>query len=128
MWLPQRCRSPGRIFVMNGVHFRTRHNDYRLQTPAESTELDAVEDDLSRAATDYQFTLEQSSAVNEDINIVIQINGKKRSIINCKKGITEESLIKIIKEDTKIDKLLRNKRNIKSIFIKDRLINLIVKE
>jgi len=34
------------------------------------TELDAVEDDLSRAATDYQFTLEQSSAVNEDINIM----------------------------------------------------------
>ena len=33
------------------------------------TELDAVEDDLSRSATDYQFTLEQSSAVNEDINI-----------------------------------------------------------
>ena len=33
------------------------------------TELDAVEDDESRAATDYQFTLEQSSAVNEDISI-----------------------------------------------------------
>ena len=33
------------------------------------TELDAVEDDESRAATDYQFTLEQSSAQNENINI-----------------------------------------------------------
>ena len=34
------------------------------------TELDAVQDDESRAATDFQFTLEQSSAVNENISIM----------------------------------------------------------
>ena len=66
--------------------------------------------------------------INEDINIVIQVNGKKRSIINCKKGITEKSLMKIIKDEVKINKFLNNKKNIKSIFIKDRLLNLIVKE
>ena len=65
---------------------------------------------------------------NDEITIVIQINGKKRSIINCKKGITEESLIKIIKEDAKVNKFLQNKNNIKSIFIKDKLLNLIIKE
>ena len=65
--------------------------------------------------------------VSKDVNIVIQINGKKRSIINCKKGINEESLMKIIKEDVKINKFINNKKNIKSIFIKDKLINLIVK-
>ena len=63
----------------------------------------------------------------DEINIVIQINGKKRSIINCKKGIKEESLMKIIKEDVKLNKFLENKKNIKSIFIKDKLINLIIK-
>jgi len=65
--------------------------------------------------------------INENINIVIQINGKKRSIINCKKGITEENLIKIIKDDVKINKFLQNENNIKSIFIKDKLLNLIIK-
>ena len=64
---------------------------------------------------------------NEDINIVIQINGKKRSIINCKKGTTEKTLMKKIKEDIKINKFLENKKNIKSIFIKDKLLNLIIK-
>ena len=71
--------------------------------------------------------LEKKFLVNDDTNIVIQINGKKRSIINCKKGITEESLMKIIKDEVKINKFLNNKKNIKSIFIKDKLINLIVK-
>ena len=66
--------------------------------------------------------------VNKNTNIVIQINGKKRSIINCKKGTTEKTLMEKIKEDIKINKFLENKKNIKSIFIKDKLINLIIKE
>ena len=66
--------------------------------------------------------------ISDEINIVIQINGKKRSIINCKKGIKEESLMKIIKEDVKLNKFFENKKNIKSIFIKDKLLNLIIKE
>ena len=65
--------------------------------------------------------------INEEINIVIQVNGKKRSIINCKKEINEDSLIKLIKGDKKLDKFIENKRIIRSIFIKNKLINLIVK-
>ena len=65
--------------------------------------------------------------MSKEIDMVIQINGKKRSIINCKKGIKEESLMKIIKEDVKLNKFFENKKNIKSIFIKDKLINLIIK-
>ena len=71
--------------------------------------------------------VEKKFLVDEDINIIIQINGKKRSIINCKKGITEETLMKTIKEDVKINKYLNNKQKVKSIFIKDKLLNLIVK-
>jgi len=65
--------------------------------------------------------------VSDDVNIIIQINGKKRSIINCKKGISEESLRKIIDNDEKINKFFNKKGDIKSIFIKDRLLNLIIK-
>ena len=66
--------------------------------------------------------------INDKINFVVQINGKKRSIINCKEGITEESLVKIIREEVKLNKFLENKKIIKSIFIKNKLINLIIKE
>ena len=72
-------------------------------------------------------TIEKQFLVSEDINIIIQINGKKRSIINCKKGITEQTLMKTIKEDVKINKYLNNKQKVKSIFIKDKLLNLIIK-
>ena len=66
--------------------------------------------------------------INEKINIVIQVNGKKRSIVNCKKGISEESLMKIIENDLKVNKFINNKKNIKSIYIKDKLLNLVIKE
>jgi len=66
--------------------------------------------------------------ISEEINMVIQINGKKRSIINCKKEISEDSLIKLIKDDKKLDKFIKNKKFVRSIFVKNKLINLIVKE
>ena len=35
--------------------------------------------------------------------------------------------MRIINDDIKINKYLKNKKNIKSIFIKDKLLNLVVK-
>ena len=64
---------------------------------------------------------------NDNINIVIQINGKKRSILNTIRDISEENFIKKIKGDDKISKILDNKKIIRSIFIKNKLINLIIK-
>ena len=66
--------------------------------------------------------------MSEKIDMVIQVNGKKRSIINCKKEISEDSLIKLIKNDKKIDKFIKNKKIVRNIFIKNRLINLIIEE
>ena len=65
---------------------------------------------------------------SKEIDMVIQVNGKKRSIINCKKEISEDSLIKLIKDDKKLDKFIKNKKIVRSIFIKNKLINLIVEE
>ena len=64
---------------------------------------------------------------SNNVNIVIQINGEKKSIINAIKGINEEDLIGQVKNDIKIKKIIDNKNIIKSIFIKDKLINLIIK-
>jgi len=63
----------------------------------------------------------------ENINFVIQINGKKKLILNTSKGISEEMLIKMIKNDNKTNQLLQNKKIIRSIFVKNKLINLIIK-
>jgi len=62
-----------------------------------------------------------------DINIVVQINGKKRSVLNTIRDISEENFMKKIKDDDKISKILNNKKIIRSIFIKNKLINLIIK-
>jgi len=60
-------------------------------------------------------------------NIVVQINGKKRSLISTENSINEKDLIEKIKETKELQKFLEGKDIIKSIFIKDKLINLIIK-
>ena len=65
--------------------------------------------------------------IENEVDIVIQINGKKRSIIKCKKGIKEEILINVIKGNKKLKKFIAQKKINKSIFVKDKLINLIIK-
>ena len=62
----------------------------------------------------------------EIINIVIQINGKKRGLVQTKPNITEEKLFEIIKNDEKIMKYFDQKNIKKKIFIKDKLLNIIV--
>ena len=64
---------------------------------------------------------------NNQVNIVIQINGKKRSIINIQKDLDEKTLIIAIKKDLNIKKFLENNIIIRSIYVKNKLINLIVK-
>ena len=59
--------------------------------------------------------------------IVVQINGKKRGLIDCEQGVDEEILIGKIKINTELKKFFEDKKIIKSIFIKDKLINLILK-
>ena len=61
------------------------------------------------------------------INIVVQINGKKRGLIITENSLGEKDLIEKIKRATELQKFLEKKSIIKSIFIKDKLINLILK-
>tara|TARA_B100001939_G_scaffold280220_1_gene248878 strand:- start:2089 stop:4623 length:2535 start_codon:yes stop_codon:yes gene_type:complete len=67
------------------------------------------------------------SMLKEDIiNIVVQINGKKRALIQTEPNITEEKLFKIVKNDEKISKYLHQKNVKRKIYIKDKLLNIIV--
>ena len=67
------------------------------------------------------------SMIREDnINIVIQINGKKRGLIETKPNITEEKLFEIIQNDEKINKYFNQKNIKKKIYIKDKILNIII--
>ena len=82
--------------------------------------LNYKEVDLSWPIIDEKFI------EKDKINIVIQINGKKRSLINVEKNLEENKIITIVKNDLSIQKYLNDKKIKKSIYIKDKLINLIL--
>ena len=65
--------------------------------------------------------------LEEDIiRLVVQINGKKRGLIELKKNIEENELIGEIQKDEKIMKYIENKKIKKKIFIKNKIINFII--
>ncbi len=57
--------------------------------------------------------------------VVVQINGKKRGLINTRLNLTEEKLMQLINEDEKITKYLIGNDIKKKIYIKNKLINII---
>ncbi len=62
----------------------------------------------------------------EKINLVVQINGKKRNLIEIEPDKPEEELFEIIKKDEKIIKYIQNTQIKKKIYIKNKLINIII--
>ena len=60
------------------------------------------------------------------VNIVVQINGKKRGLIKVSKDINEEELMNKVNEEKNLFKYLENRKIIKKIFIPNKLINIIV--
>ena len=60
------------------------------------------------------------------VNIVVQINGKKREILEIKNDSSEEEILKLIQNNKNLEKFLENKKVLKKVFIKNRLINLII--
>jgi len=62
----------------------------------------------------------------DNIEYVIQINGKKRAIIKLMKDISKEELLKEIKNNSKTKKIIENKKINKYFFVKNRLINILI--
>ena len=67
--------------------------------------------------------------LSEDtIDYVIQINGKKRAILNNNRDLEQETLLKEVKSNNITKKYLENKSIKKIIFVKNRLINILTDE
>ena len=62
----------------------------------------------------------------EKIKIVIQINGKKRGLVESKIDTNEENIFNMIQHDKKIMKYLDKITIKKKIYIKDKLLNIII--
>ena len=63
---------------------------------------------------------------DDRVNIVVQINGKKRDLLNVERDILEDSLLKYIKTKNNLEKYFGDKDPKKIIFIKNKIINIII--
>ena len=60
------------------------------------------------------------------IKIVVQINGKKRGLVEAKPNISENELYEAINSDESLTKYFSDEIIKKKIYIKNRLINIII--
>ena len=64
--------------------------------------------------------------IEENVNYVIQINGKKRGLIKASKDAKEDIITKMVMEDKNLIKYLDNKQVKRKIFVPRKLINFIL--
>ena len=64
----------------------------------------------------------------DKIDYIIQINGKKRAILNENRDIDQESLLSKLKANKLSEKYLKDKSINKIVFVKNRLINILTNE
>ena len=63
----------------------------------------------------------------QDVKIAVQINGKTRDILVVKKDISEKNMDKAVKESLKVKKYTEKGKIIKIIYVKNKIINYIIK-
>jgi len=83
-------------------------------------------DELNLKDNDKWPSIEKKFLRKENFDIVVQINGKKRDLMNFTKEINEKDLLEKIEKNKKLEKFLKEKKIKKSIYIKNKLINLII--
>ena len=71
-------------------------------------------------------TYDEEQTKDDFKTIVIQINGKKRSLINASLDLSENDLMRMVNDDQQIMKYLQGKEIKKKIYIKNKLLNIIV--
>ena len=73
-------------------------------------------------------TFDESLLKVEEINLVIQINGKKRAILQVKPDIEEKTLFNMSLDLDNVKKFVENKKIVKKIYVKNKLINFVIAE
>lgn len=68
---------------------------------------------------------EEKYLFEENVTVVIQVNGRVRSRLNLKKGLTQEELLTLAKQDEKVSRHLDGKKLVNSFHVPDKLLNLV---
>ena len=71
-------------------------------------------------------TYDEKMLIDKTVKVVVQINGKKRAILDVERDISEENILLNIKKNDNLKKYLGNNKLSKVIFIKNKIINIIV--
>ena len=82
---------------------------------------------IGEIATDKWPEIDQKFILNEKIKIAVQINGKTKEIIEVKKDLDEKNAINESMKNIKIYDNLKNKKIKKTIFVKNKIINYLLK-
>ena len=70
---------------------------------------------------------DKSFILQDEITIAVQLNGKRRSEINISKDEDESSVLDKARSDEKIAAFIGDMEVVKEIYIKDKIVNLVVK-
>ena len=70
---------------------------------------------------------DESFIIQDEVTIAVQLNGKRRSEINISKDEDESSVLDKARSDEKIAAFIGDKEVVKEIYIKDRIVNIVVK-
>ena len=69
---------------------------------------------------------DQKIIMEDKINFVIQINGKKRSLLYLEKNKSKAKIMEIVKKEESLSKYLKDNKIRKIIFVPKKLINIII--
>ena len=70
---------------------------------------------------------DESKCVDDQIQIVVQINGKVRAKLEVPAEISQEDALAAAKADDRVQELISGKTLVKEIYVKGKLVNLVVK-
>ncbi len=70
---------------------------------------------------------DEDALVKDEIEIVVQVNGKLKEKLMVESNLTKEQLEKIAMEHEKVQALLEGKTVVKVIAVPNRLLNIVVK-
>lgn len=82
--------------------------------------------DLLKCKTKNEWPSIKKDFISE-IRFAVQVNGKTRDIISVKKDSSQNELEEKIRKESKVIKFFENKKIIRTIFVKNKIINYIIR-
>ncbi len=95
--------------------------------PHITEELWQVLGNLGSVHTQKWPAYEADALLQDEVTIAIQINGKMRGKLTLPVGLSEGEVKEIVIQDDKISKYLDGKSIVKFIYIKEKLVNIVIK-